>query len=82
LKIFSLVPSSSASERCFSTFGFCHSKLRNKLSPETVHKLVYIKTNENQAKFGDSNDFEDDFQDELDSQSFRSGIIYKDLNKY
>ena len=26
-------------------FGFVHSKLRNRLGPEKVKKLVYIKTN-------------------------------------
>lgn len=36
LRLFSVVPSSAASERNFSTFGFVHSK---------VQKLVYIKTN-------------------------------------
>ena len=44
-KIFGLVPSSAASERNFSTFGFIHSKLRNSLSPGAVEKLVFIKTN-------------------------------------
>jgi hAT family C-terminal dimerisation region len=45
LKMFSLAPSSAASERNFSCMAFIHSKLRNCLSPETVEKLVYIKTN-------------------------------------
>ncbi|CAB3977585.1 hypothetical protein DYB31_009882 [Paramuricea clavata] len=36
---------SAASERNFSTFGCIHSKLRNRLGPEKVKKLVYIKTN-------------------------------------
>ena len=35
----------AASERNFSTFGFIHSKLSNRLSPDKVKKLVYIKTN-------------------------------------
>jgi hypothetical protein len=31
----------------FSAMGFIHSKLRNTLSPSSVEKLVYIKTNLN-----------------------------------
>ena len=45
LCVFSMAASSAASERNFSTFGFIHSKLRNRLGPEKVKKLVYIKTN-------------------------------------
>ena len=45
LRVFSLAASSAASERNFSTFGFVHSKLRNRLDQEKVRKLVYIKTN-------------------------------------
>lgn len=45
IKLFSMATSSAASERNFSTMGFIHSKLRNKLSPSTVEKLVYIKCN-------------------------------------
>jgi hypothetical protein len=44
-KLFALVPSSSASERNFSTFSFVHSKLRNRLHHDKVTKLVYIKAN-------------------------------------
>ncbi len=44
-RVFSLPASSAASERNFSTFGFIHSKLRNRLDQEKVRKLVYIKTN-------------------------------------
>src|ERR1035438_1084974 len=45
LKVFSLPASSAASERNFSTFGFIHSKLRNRLQPNKVEQLVYIKSN-------------------------------------
>ena len=45
LRVFSMAASSAASERNFSTFGFVHSKLRNRLAPEKAKKLVYIKTN-------------------------------------
>jgi hypothetical protein len=44
-QVFSMVASSAASERNFSTHGFVHSKLRNCLSEDAVEKLVYIKTN-------------------------------------
>jgi hypothetical protein len=45
LRIFTMSTSSAASERNFSTFGFVHSKLRNCLRPDSVDKLVFIKTN-------------------------------------
>jgi hypothetical protein len=45
VKLFTLATSSASSERNFSTMGFVHSKLRNSLGPDTVEKLVYIKTN-------------------------------------
>ena len=41
IRVFSM----AASARNFSTFGFSHSKLRNRLAPEKVKKLIYIKTN-------------------------------------
>ena len=44
-RVLSMVASSAASERNFSTFGFIRSKLRNRLSETSVEKLVYIKTN-------------------------------------
>lgn len=44
-RVFSLLTSSAASERNFSTMGFVHSKLRNKLSHSTVNKLVYVRAN-------------------------------------
>jgi hypothetical protein len=50
VKIFSMAASSAASERNFSTFGFIHSKLRNRLGADKVKKLVYIKTNAVQVK--------------------------------
>ena len=45
IRVFTLAASYAASERNFSTFGFIHSKLRNRLCPEKVKKLVCIKTN-------------------------------------
>jgi hAT family C-terminal dimerisation region len=65
VKLFSMATSSAASERNFSAMGFIHSKLRKSLSPKTVEKLVFIKSNlpafcENEA--GDDNDYQSDFQ--------------------
>lgn len=50
LLLFSLVPSAASAERNFSTFGFVHSKLRNRLGADTVAKLVFIKQNSNYIK--------------------------------
>jgi hypothetical protein len=43
--VFSGPPCSAAGEGNFRSMAFIHSKLRYCLSPETVEKLVYIKTN-------------------------------------
>lgn len=40
LRVFAKAASSAACERNFSTFGFIHSKLHNRLCPEEVKKLV------------------------------------------
>ena len=42
----SIHPSSGAAERNWSTFGYIHSKSRNRLLNERVEKLDYIYTNE------------------------------------
>ena len=44
-RIFGLLTSSAASERNFSTMGFLHTKLRNRLSQTVVNKLVFVRTN-------------------------------------
>jgi hypothetical protein len=44
-KLFSMATSTAASERNFSTMGFVHSKLRNRLAPQRVEKLVFIISN-------------------------------------
>ena len=43
--IFSLSVSTASAERNFSTTGFIHSKVRNRLSRERVKKLVFVKEN-------------------------------------
>ena len=45
LRVFTMACSTASSERNFSTFGFVHSKSRNRLSKECVKKLVYLKSN-------------------------------------
>jgi hypothetical protein len=45
IKIFSIPTSSAAAERNFSTFGFIHNKIRNRLRNERVKKLIYVYGN-------------------------------------
>lgn len=45
LRVLSLPASSAASERSFSTHGFIHNKLRNRLDTERAAKIVYIAHN-------------------------------------
>ncbi|ETV81983.1 hypothetical protein H257_05510 [Aphanomyces astaci] len=47
LRVLNLVASSAASERNFSMHGFIQSKKRNRLSPSTVTKRMYITTKDN-----------------------------------
>jgi len=61
--LFSLVPSSSASERNFSTFSFIHTKLRNRLLIDKVQKLVFIKGNSSKLSSVEKTSEEED--DEL-----------------
>ena len=61
--------SSAASERCFSTFGFVHSKLRNSLGPGKVEKLVYVKINGKQLSTQAFDDSEDDNEVETSSET-------------
>ena len=44
-KPFSMAASSATAEHNFSSMGFIHSKLYNSLSPKTVEKLAFIKSN-------------------------------------
>ena len=46
-RVFQVVCSSAACERSFSNIGFIHSKLRHRLAPEKVQKLVYIRAHGN-----------------------------------
>ena len=42
IRVLSIPATSAASERNWSTFGFIHSKLRNKLHEKRVEKIVYM----------------------------------------
>ena len=68
IRIFSLVPSGAESERNFSTEGFIHSKLRNRLSSEKVAKLNAIKTNSYAFRDYNLQDV-DDIDDAIDESS-------------
>jgi hypothetical protein len=45
IALFTLVCSSAASERNFSTFGFIHSKLRNQLKNDRLKKMIFVFAN-------------------------------------
>ena len=64
MKVYSMAASSASAERNFSTFGFVHSKLWNQIDPETVKKLVFIKSNSSQFE---DHVFHDDVQDSSDT---------------
>lgn len=59
-RIFSIVTSSAAAERCWSIYGFVHSKVRNRLLQERAEKLVFIYMN---ASLLDEEDKETYFDD-------------------
>ena len=58
IKVFSMPAASAASEQCFSTFGYIHSKLWNSLGPDKLKKLVYIKINGVQLSTSANADYE------------------------
>lgn len=43
VRIFSVIANSAGCERSFSDFGIIHTKHRNHLSPQTVHKTAVLK---------------------------------------
>lgn len=45
VRLLSVPPSSAASERNWSLFGRTHTKDRNRLLPERLNKLIYIRSN-------------------------------------
>lgn len=44
-RVYSICSSSAAAERCWSVYGFIHSKVRNRLTEERAEKLVFIYMN-------------------------------------
>ena len=58
LRLLSMPASSAAAERNWSAFSFVHSRLRNRLMPDKVEKLVYIFFNK---KLQDKEDFDDSY---------------------
>lgn len=44
-RVFMMPLSNCASERVWSIFGWFHSKLRNRMKPETERKLAYVMVN-------------------------------------
>jgi hypothetical protein len=44
IRILSVIANSGGCERSFSDFGITHTKLRNKLAAEKVHKITVVKT--------------------------------------
>ena len=49
--ILSVQPTSVNSERVFSLAGWFHSKLRSRMSPETLDDLILLKENFNLIKY-------------------------------
>ncbi|KAG5668743.1 hypothetical protein PVAND_016670 [Polypedilum vanderplanki] len=59
--VYDMVASSAAAERVWSSFGFIHTKLRNRLSSNRVDKLISIYVNN--ALISKLDNFEDIFND-------------------
>ena len=45
IELLSVIPSSAAAERCWSSVGYIHSKSRNRLTNDRAEKLVYVYVN-------------------------------------
>jgi hypothetical protein len=60
IRLLSLIATSASAERNFSTMAFVHSKLRNRLSQDTVGKLTYIKFNKFLQSESEYNVFDED----------------------
>lgn len=67
IKVFSLVASSCASERNFSTLKFIHSNLRNRLKYKKIEKLVYIFANDKLLKGIENKLIEDELPNDSDN---------------
>ena len=49
IRILSVIANSGSCERAFSDFGISHTKLRNKLNAEKVHKTSVVKMDRRQS---------------------------------
>jgi len=79
IKILSIPTSSAAAERNFSTFGFIHNKIRNRLKNDRVKKLVYIYGNLRMynglvkiQKKKKISDFNDDYENDNENDDDKS----------
>lgn len=83
LQVMHCSASSAASKRNFSTHGYIHSKLRNRLAPERVKKLAHIYFNarnirdEDLARYSDLEDLigKDAIEDEDEQPRHRNDIF-------
>lgn len=57
LRVFTIVASSASAERCWSIYGFIHSKTRNRLVQERANKMVFIYVNSALLDKEDENDY-------------------------
>jgi hypothetical protein len=82
-QVFRCAASSSASERNFSTHGYIHSKLRNRLSSERVEKLVHIffnQKNVNAEELAAYTHLEDLLRGDLEEDSSQDDTNNRDSN--
>lgn len=73
LMVFSMVTSSAASGRNFSSMRFIHSKLRNSLSTKSVEKLVFIECNMDACFDNTIEVYDEMMETDGDSDSVKSG---------
>jgi hypothetical protein len=58
LRVFNCPSTASGCERNWSTMGFYHSQSRNKLGPNKLMKLTYVKTNDKYVQARENEYFE------------------------
>lgn len=67
-RLTSMISSSGASERNWSTYEFIHSRKRNRLLPSRANDLVFVFSNMRlMAKFGEPEKFADQVGEEIPS---------------
>jgi hypothetical protein len=93
-RIFNLPASASGCERNWSTMGLFHTAKRNRLGPEKLRKMTFIKTNEKYVKELEENYYKqtssrvrnqlienDEEEDEMDNQEDSDCEIYSNGNE-